>query len=107
MLNDIAESSLSSCAETSTIGCEALELCDERKTLRRPNDSDGWKRRTLGLQLGMGCDDPKMIGMCRAKGIPTADEALYFRALERTQGSWHSTRTEANRNIYLKLFDDA
>ena len=49
----------------------------------------------------------KNIRMARAQGIPTIDGVQYFNALERPPGNWHSIRTEANHDIYLRLFEDA
>ena len=39
-----------------------------------------------GYGLGWDVLTHKLIGMCRAQGIPTVDGAQYFRALERPQG---------------------
>ena len=57
--------------------------------------------------LGLGWDVMvhRIIRMARAQGIPNGVQ--YFNALERPPGSWHSTRTEANHDIYLRLFEDA
>ena len=58
--------------------------------------------------LGLGWDVMvhRIIRMARAQGIPTIDGAQYISALVRP-GNWHSTRTEANHDIYLRLFEDA
>ena len=61
----------------------------------------------MGFGLGWGVMVQQTIRMARALGIPTIDGVQYFNALERPPNIWHSTRTEANHDIYLRLFEDA
>ena len=107
MLNDIAESQAASFAETSTLGNHVLDLCDHLHKFRRPILAVGGSadRRVFGL--GWDVMVRQIIRMARAQGIPTIDGVQYDSDLERPPGNWHSTRTEANHDIYLKLFEDA
>ena len=77
MLNDIAESQITSLAETSTLGNDILDLCDHLHMFRRPILVVGGSADLWGFELRWDGMVQQISRMTRTQGIPTIDGVQY------------------------------